>query len=182
MVKAGVCLFCLFLTMGFAQAQHGRYPGWEAKIGAGVAFHGTGDILTSNIEAELGKKINRILSGSAAIHAGYDLEGSSRSWRQHTSFAHLDINAFASPFGNKGIYNFKVGTGPSLLYVRDLLNSGTFTPAVQENRLTVGFSVIIEQEVRIRQHYLLGLKFMTQPYLNGDIVHTLSLKAGVLLY
>lgn len=182
-MKTVMFIIFLTLTLGYAQAQDSKANPWEVKLGSGLAFHGTGDIITGNVEVEAGKKFNRILSSSAALNLGYGFNTSFGNWYQKTYYTHLDANIFASPFGNQGIYNFKLGTGPSLLYVRDVLPGRGFNESdITEDRLSLGFSVVIEQEVRIRQRFLLGLKFMTQPYLNGDIVHTLSLKAGALLY
>ena len=180
-----VLLLFIFLSLaaGYLQAQDDRDTGWNIKFGTGAAFHGTGDITTMNQELELGKRINRILSGSAALNAGFGFNATFLFLRQKIYYTHLDANVFASPFGNTGVYHFKIGTGPSLLYVRDITPGEAFDPTDEiENRFTLGFSVILEQEVQIRQRFTLGLKFMTQPYLNGDIVHTLNLKFGTRLY
>jgi hypothetical protein len=75
--------------------------------------------------------------------------------------------------GNDKIYNLKIGTGASLLYVYD----DTSLEDEQE-RLSLGMNAIVENEFSLKNGILLGLKAMMQPYLNGDINISLMLKVG----
>ena len=50
-----------------------------------------------------------------------------------------------------------------------------------EHRFSLRASVIVEQEVRLRQRYTVGLKAMFQTYLNGDGGPTLLVKMGKVL-
>ena len=50
-----------------------------------------------------------------------------------------------------------------------------------EHRFSLGASVIVEQEVCLRQRYTVGLKAMFQTYLNGDGGPTLLVKMGKVL-
>ncbi len=119
-------LFLLPLTLFFAfisenvnaQLVH------EANAGLGFSFLGTGDVLVVKLEGEAVHRLNRYFSGSLAVGAGY---GDSQ-WYDASEYAtlfsrnatgHIDGNFFISPFGNDRGYHFKVGTGPSLMYVRD---------------------------------------------------------------
>ncbi len=86
---------------------------------------------------------------------------------------HLDANFFASPFGNDKLNNLKIGTGASLMYVYDNIGNER-----ADHRITFGVNAIIENEISIQQKYLLGLKAMLQPYLNGDINISLMIKFG----
>ena len=162
----------------------------EAKAGLGISFLGTGDVLIVKLESEAVHRLNRYFSGSLAIGVGY---GDSR-WYDTNKYAtlfsrdatvNLDGNLFFSPFGNDRAYHFKIGTGPSLMYVRDQsyrdygVLDRTYEPS--EHRFSWGGSVIVEQEVRIKQQYTVGLKTMFQPYLNGDGAITLLLKVGKVL-
>ncbi len=159
----------------------------ELKLGVGVSFLGTGDVYVVKLEGEALRRWNRYFSGSLAIGAGY---GDSR-WYENPEYitlflrsatVHLDGNFFFSPFGNDRAYDFKIGTGPSLMYVRDPFYRGypgwPQSEGSPEHRFSLGGSIIVEQEVRIRQQYTIGLKTMFQPYLNGDGAVTVLVKVG----
>lgn len=153
----------------------------DAKLGIGASFLGTDDMLIGKAEGEVTRKWNRIVSNSVALGIGYgDSKLYNSTFHLRTFTAHLDANVFVSPFGNRGIYNFKLGAGPSLMYVTDTY-SRRDNP-LRENRLSLGFSMIVENEVAVTDQYLIGLKMMVQPYLNGDIASTLLLKFGRTLY
>lgn len=161
----------------------------DVKLGIGVSNLGTGDKLIGKLEGEVTKKWNRILSNSFLLGVGYG-DFYSRKIPQPTndpnnifyrkrefspSFVlHLDANLFASPFGNDKINNLKIGTGISVMYVYDDIEESYET----YQRISMGMSAIIENEISIGQKYLLGLKAMLQPYLNGDINISLMLKFG----
>lgn len=150
----------------------------DAKFGIGASFLGTGDMLVGKLEGEATRAWNRIVSNSVALGVGYgDSEFYNSTFPQRTFTLHIDANVFVSPFGNRGIYNFKLGTGPSLMYVSDDYEAEG-DESLEENRLSLGFSMVVENEVAISDKYLLGLKMMVQPYLNGDIASTLLLKFG----
>lgn len=149
----------------------------NAKLGVGASFLGTGDVIIGKLEGEVTRKWNRVISNSVALGIGYgDSEFYDSTFPQRTLTLHIDANVFVSPFGNRGIYNFKLGTGPSLMYTLDTYQRRDNT--IREDRLSLGFSMIIENEVAILDKYLLGLKMMVQPYLSRDIASTLLLKFG----
>ena len=183
--------FAIFLV-SFVQPPLSVYSqsGDEVKLGVGVSFLGTGDVYVLKLEGEAIHRWNRHFSGSLAIGAGY---GDSR-WYENQEYTtlfvrnttvHLDGNFFFSPLGNDRAYNFKIGTGPSLMYVRDQsYRSYPGWPQSEgspEHRFSLGGSIIVEQEVRIRQQYTIGLKTMFQPYLNGDGAVTMLVKVGKIL-
>nr|WKN38795.1 hypothetical protein K4G66_08775 [Tunicatimonas sp. TK19036] len=171
------CVLSLTVSSLVAQSQG------DIKLGVGLSFLGTGDMLVGKLEGEVTRKWNRIFSKSLALGIGY---GDNRLYyrptidyhtsHQQTFTTHLDGNVFVSPFGNNGRYNFKLGTGLSLMFVAD--SPWGKNDRWQEERVSLGLNMIVEQEVTVAKRYLIGLKTMIQPYLNGDIASTLLLKFG----
>ncbi|MDF9795633.1 hypothetical protein OKW21_000896 [Catalinimonas alkaloidigena] len=160
----------------------------DLLLGLGASNLGTGDKLIVIIEGEITHKWNRLLSHSFLLGLGYG-DFYSRKIPQPTSdpnsvvyrkkefepvfLTHLDANLFISPLGNDKIYNLKFGTGASLLYLYDDTSLES-----EKERLSLGINAIIENEFRLRNGMLLGLKTMMQPYLNGDINLSILFKVG----
>lgn len=156
----------------------------DIKLGIGASFLGTGDMLIGKLEGEVTRKWNRIISNSVALGIGYGDQKfyynptyNYKNLHQQTFTTHLDGNVFVSPFGNDRLYNLKLGTGLSLMFVSD--NPWRENdPSWQEERISLGLNMIMEHEFMLSKKSLIGLKMMIQPYLNGDISSTLLLKLG----
>ncbi len=154
----------------------------DVKLGLGASFLGSGDILIGKLEGDLTKKWNRFISNSVSLSLGYGND----KWyydsysSQRTFTTHLDGNVFLSPFGNHHRYNLKLGTGLSLMYVSDAYSEGDwqFRGRPRESRASLGYSMIVEQEIALGKRSLFGLKTMIQPYMNGDIATTVMFKVG----
>jgi hypothetical protein len=167
---------------GRAAAQSAKTATVDVKGGIGASFLGSGDVLVGKLEGELTKKWSRFLSNSVALNFGYgdDKWYSDYSW-QRTFTTHLDGNVFLSPFGNHHRYNLKLGTGLSLMYVADSYptgDQGFFGGRRPDRRASLGYSMIVEQEIAVGKRGLFGLKATIQPYLNGDIATSVMLKVG----
>jgi hypothetical protein len=105
--------------------------------------------------------------------------GSGGTAERYPAFiAQVDGNIFYSPLGNDKLYNLKIGTGPSLLYIDGDVKDATEYYANEPERLSLGVSMILENEFKIGKHYTVGIKGMLQPYLSGDTNIGLMLKAG----
>ncbi len=175
---------CLLVALGLpcrVTAQSGNASTVDVKLGVGASFLGSGDLLVGKLDGELTKKWNRFLSNSVALNFGYGDDNwySDYPW-QRTFTTHLDGNVFLSPFGNHHRYNLKLGTGLSLMYVADsyLLADRGFPGRRQDRRASLGYCMIVEQEIAVGKRGLVGLKTMIQPYLNGDIATSVMLKVG----
>ncbi|MBD0255681.1 MAG: hypothetical protein ICV83_08170 [Cytophagales bacterium] len=176
-----LCLAAILGVPGRAAAQSVKTSTVDVKVGLGASFLGSGDLLVGKLEGELTKKWNRFLSNSVALNLGYgdDEWYSDYPW-QRTFTTHLDGNVFLSPFGNHHRYNLKLGTGLSLMYVADSYLAGDqgFLGRRPDRRASLGYSLIVEQEIAVGKRGLFGLKTMIQPYLNGDIATSVMLKVG----
>jgi hypothetical protein len=172
-----IVMFLLWTSLVIAQSKD--MSSVDVKLGIGASFLGTGDMLVGKVEAELSKKWNRIISNSISLNLGY---GDSKLYdkfnQQKTFITHLDANLFVSPFGNHRLYNFKLGTGLSLMYVSDNYPTRYIWYGPPARRASIGGNMIVEQEITIAKRNLFGLKAMIQPYLNGDIATSVMLKIG----
>jgi hypothetical protein len=175
-------LLAAFGVSGRAAAQSVKPSTLDVKGGLGVSFLGSGDVLVGKLEGELTKKWNRFLSNSVALNFGYGDDNwySDYPW-QRTFTTHLDGNVFLSPFGNHHRYNLKLGTGLSLMYTESIYPTGDLGllwGRRREGRASLGYSMIVEQEIAVGKRGLFGLKTMIQPYLSGDIATSVMLKVG----
>ena len=173
-------LLLLLILCGSAWSAKAQFID-NVKLGLGGSFLGTGDITVGKVEGEVTHNWNRFFSGSTVLGVGYASGNSYSSFTtRQTLLTQLDENIFFSPFGNDNVYNFKIGTGVSLVYIREHHETEfTSEPNSTEHRVSLGGAMIIEQEILIQQQLIVGLKAMIQPYLNGDIVNSLLLKIGV---
>ena len=170
-------LALLIFAFGVALTSQAQFID-DVKLGIGREFLGTGDITLNKIEGEVTHKWNRLLSGSTALGAGYrDFQPISTLVSRRTITFQLDENIFFSPFGNDKVYNLKIGTGLSLLYVRERYQE-VLASRDTNQRLRLGGAMIIDQEVLINEQVIIGLKAMIQPYLAGDIANSLVLRIG----
>ncbi len=190
MKKTALLIICnSMLLASFAQSVDRSTR--DVKLGLGLSHLGTGDILIYKAEGEFTNKGNKIISNSVLLGVGYgdvgpryyrvalDNNGNYITEKRiiNPSFTtHIDGNVFVSPFGNHRVYNLKLGIGISLMYVS--VHRGTYSYPAVERRVSLGYNAIVEQEVTVSKQYLLGLKTMVQPYLNGDINLSLMLKIG----
>ena len=162
----------------------------DLKFGLGGAFLGSGDIRMPKFEAELTTRLNRHFSTSVSLNFGHGVsEGPLAEYpRQIATTAHIDPNIFFSPFGNQGIFNLKIGTGASFMYVNDVymtsFSSGFGSEDRAdynfESRYSIGANMIVEPEIRMGRS-LISVKAIIQPYLNGDISSGVTVKFGRML-
>lgn len=178
----------IILLISFTSVTAYAQSSMDFKLGFGASNLGTGDKLVGKLEGEVTRKWNRILSNSILLGVGYG-DFYSRKVPQPTNdpdhvtyrkkefnpsfLTHLDANILVSPFGNDKTYNLKIGSGASLIYVYDNIDSDR-----EEQKISLGMNAIIENEFRLNNGILLGLKAMMQPYLKGDLNLSLLLKVG----
>lgn len=157
----------------------------DFRFGSGLSFLGTGDMITLNVENEVNYTMSQIFTGSASLNYGHSNFGVYKS----ASFLQGNLNFFLAPFGNISRNVFRIGTGLSYYRVTDVqkntLVCGVGQTAEEvtsyETRDALGYNVIIENTYAITDRFLIGLKFFTQPYLNGDINSGVLIKGGVKL-
>lgn len=152
----------------------------DIKFGLGPSYLKTGTILIGKAEVELTRKWNSYISQSVSVSGGYgDVKVYDKYASAHqTAFtAHIDANIFLSPFRNNRYNNFKLGTGFSVMYIAENYPiQNIYLPPPK--RVSLGYSLILENEVSLSRKYLIGVKAIMQAYLNKDIATSVFLKAG----
>ncbi len=171
MIKKFLALlvFCAVFFSANAQSEMRKF---DYKIGMGPKFIGFGDNILLSLENELTYKINHYFSASAFINFArggeVDIENIGLFEGNSSSFL-SGFNIALSPFKNNKINNFKVGTGIGWFrathsYINFTnVSEGKYAYFVEEDK-GVGFNVVIEDEYKIYDRYLVGVKL----FLNGE--------------
>lgn len=174
----GAVLLSLLANAAFAQYIDSSTV--DIKVGLGPSYLKTGTILIGKAEIELTKKWNTYISQAVSVSGGYgDVQFYDKyaSASQTAFTTHVDANIFLSPFGNNRYDNFKLGTGFSVMYISEKYPfQNIYLPP--PNRVSLGYNLIIENEVAVSRKYLIGVKAIMQSYLNKDIATSVFLKAG----
>jgi hypothetical protein len=175
-------LAILFSVRAFGQENVRKV---DVRLGAGLSLLGSGDMVTFNYENELNVKLNKYFSASASINLGR----SNKGVYETASFTQGNLNVFLSPFKNTRRFDFRFGPGFTYYNVSDAYMSSQIWEGgvpVQtnyrfENRNSYGYNLTIEGSFLITERFLIGVKFFTQPYHNGDINSGGMLKLGIVL-
>lgn len=174
----------ILLTTFTLSAQENTHK-YDLRIGVGTSLLGTGDMLTLNFENELNKKLTSYYSSSLSLNYG-------RSYWQNqkrASYFQGNFNFYVSPFKNTRTNNFRIGTG--LSYIN--LSNTYLTYSRTENGITVesqyaldvhnslGYNIVIEDDQKISEKFLIGFKINMQNYFNGDTNGGFTFKFGIIL-
>ncbi|MCZ2101748.1 MAG: hypothetical protein LC107_09445 [Chitinophagales bacterium] len=161
-----IFVFCVVLFGANAQSEMRKF---DIKIGVGVGQDRLNDVLLYNLENELTYKMNTYFIASAFVNLGRGGELNP----DHLAIGDSNVssvlggfNILISPFKNNKVNNFKVGAGigwfrSTETYVRYNFKNYEYNYIEDKG---VGLNLIVEDEYRIKDRYLLGLKF----YLNGE--------------
>ena len=165
---------------GYAQDVESKY---DLKLGIGTSLLGTGDMQTIMFENEINFKLNKYFT----LGEGLSFAKSGFSVLEQASFIQLNSNIYISPFKNNRQNDFRFGAGLSWYSISDFYQSSTVyideglldSEYEFSKRNSLGLNIIIENTYSISEKFLVGLKFFTQPYKNGDINSGLLLKVGL---
>jgi hypothetical protein len=178
-----ILFFVLLFTSPhlFAQKEISKF---DIRLGSGLSIFGTGDIVMITMENEVNYRINKYFTTSIALNYGgnlpYEFENA-RYWQGA-------MNLYLSPFKNIRHNDFRIGTGLTTYALSDnqygiMMNLENGEKIAYGNyvrkRDSWGYSIIAEDTYAIKNKYLIGLKFFTQPYNNGDIHTGILLKLGI---
>lgn len=171
---------CVLIPNLKAQSTGSKF---DVRLGVGTSLLGTLDMMTTMIENELNLRINNHVTTSGSL----GFAKSDYGVGEIASFIQLNSNIYLSPFKNTRRHDFRIGTGISWYSVSDVYQSYSvhqnnvlvYSEYEFENRKSFGFSFILENTYRFKGKYLIGVKLMTQPYLNGDINSGVLIKTGI---
>ncbi len=164
-----IFVFCAVLFGANAQSEMRKF---DFKIGAGPLFGGIFNNTLLSLDNELTYKMNNYFNASAfvTLSRGGVTNNEELVLGSGPSSSFLGgLNVTLSPFKNNKVNNFKIGTGivwfsVSNTYLSyDDLRTKRYEYFVTDYK-SAGFNLVIEDEYRIFDRYLIGAKL----YLNGD--------------
>jgi hypothetical protein len=158
----------------------------DFKFGIGQTFLGSGDKYALSCENELSYKLNHFFSTSVSLGFGKSNNGII----QAIAFYHENLNIYFSPFTNAKKHDLKIGAGISNMnisnlymsridydnnYVTDIDYYGTY------KKSTIGYNIILEDDISLSDRFILGIKAFVQPYIDGDVNSSLQIRFGIKL-
>ena len=173
-------LLLFLLPLGLsAQSPAGLF---DLRIGFGPTAFGSGDMKGFMVENELNYTINSAFSASFSLGVGYSDDGINFS----SSFLQSNLNAYYAPFGNGKRYIFRLGAGMTYLRYREIIPSNSNIPDSQtldqkyefRNKLSPGFSFLIDNTYHINEKILAGATLRMQRY-TTDVSGSILVKIGI---
>jgi hypothetical protein len=177
--------FFLAIVSLFAQDKKSE-PANSFKYGYGTTFLGTGDFTGTSQYIEYDR--NLFSRFSLGLNGTYTnaLQNKIEGFQQSTKSYQGDANLFFNIFGNS-VNRMKIGGGTSYRQsehsytteiVRDSENIITDRVFEMDKSTNWGWSGVLEYEVFIARHIILGSKLMFQQFENGDKTYYWGLNAG----
>ncbi len=183
MKKTIIIIIALVATLSLTAQENTQK--FDFKIGSGLGFMGSGDLIALCFENELNYKLNNYFSTSLSLSMGRSVEFKGR----HNDYLQGSLNIFISPFRNDKRNNFKIGLGYTRINETVTYLSSSYSyPDTYINEFKYwgssinGFNMIIENEYKITSRFLIGGKlFVTGGIDEGGIVSGGMLKLGIVL-
>ncbi len=180
MKKSILILFIISTIHLFAQEDNSKF---DIRFGAGVSLLGSGDMGALNFENELNYTFSSYFVSSVSVAYGRSNSGVYVS----SSFIQGNLNVFVSPFKNTQKNDFRIGTGFSMMNIRETYNIPLLcglgldntSPVLYDIRNSIGFNIIIENTYSLSEKLLVGIKLFSQVYTNDDINSGVLLKFGL---
>lgn len=181
-----IFIFFLFVVSGLLAQKKDKEPANSFKFGYGTTFLETGSFTARTIYLEYDRNLFSILSlglNGTNINGNQTKTG---GFEQSTKSYQGDANLFFKLFGNE-VNRLKLGGGGSYkkseyTFTSEILRDadGNIINKVFETQNTQnwGWSGILEYEVFIAKHIILGSRLMFQQYENGERTYFWGLNAG----
>ncbi|GAB2771205.1 hypothetical protein GCM10027275_12420 [Rhabdobacter roseus] len=191
-------LLSLLLAVGHSAAA--QEPALQTvKAGVSYILFGSGDMTGINYYNEYNRQLNRFMAFGPSVHLGYGSSDIGYLRFTKASFA-LDPNLYFSPmrFDRSKV---RIGVGPSFRFLSDSHPNGYgiyFQGAIPnlpssmeyvigplqyerpQNYWTVGYTVVLEAELKVATRWMLGARASFQSYTSGETAATLGLNVGYL--
>lgn len=171
-MKTKITIFAVFLlSLTTVKAQVGDRE-LDVRLGLGVIGFEKNDYSALIDELEIASELNRHFSlASSIVSSCYQQNYDYEFYSHEPLFLQLNLNAFASPFGNDRRFDFRIGAGPS--YYHFFSNDSDYN-----GHNGLGFSLATESSYVIKRDAFLGLKIFRQKYLNNHVFWGVLLKIG----
>lgn len=181
-----VFVFFFFMSLSLFAQEIKQEPANSFKYGYGTTFLGTGDFTGTSQYIEYDR--NLFSRFSIGLNGTYTkaFQNKIEGFQQNSKSYQGDANLFFKVFGNN-VNRLKVGGGGSYrksehAFTTEIIRDAedNITDRVFETNISSdwGWSGVIEYEVFIARHIILGSKLMFQKYENGDKNYYWGLNAG----
>jgi len=181
-----IILIFLFTVLNLAAQKKNTEPANSIKYGYGTTFLGTGDFTGRSQYIEYDRNLfSRFSLGLNAAYTKAD-QIKSEGFEQRVKAFQGDGNIFFKMLGND-VNRLKIGGGASyrqseFSYTTDIIvdaEGNIIDKVFETNKVTNwGYSAILEYEVFIARHIILGSRLMFQQYENGDRIYFWGLNIG----
>ena len=179
-------IVCLFTALNLLAQVKTKEPANSFKYGYGTTFLGTGDFTGNSQYIEYDRNLARWLS--LGLNGTYTkaFQTKSEGFEQSTKAYQGDVNLFFRLFGNE-VNRLKLGGGGSYRdsehrYTTEIIKDADDNIIdkifATNNSEAFGWSGVLEYEVFIAKHIILGSRLMYQQYDNGDILYYWGLNGG----
>lgn len=182
-----ILVFFLFITLNLpAQDNKPKEPANSFKYGYGTTFLGTGDFTGNSQYLEYDRNLASWLS--LGLNATYTkaFQTKTGGFEQSTKAYQGDVNLFFKLLGND-VNRLKIGGG--LTYrdsehrytteiIKDAEDNIIDKIFATDNSNTWGWTGVLEYEVFIATHIILGSRLVYQQYQNGDKIYYWGLNGG----
>ncbi len=181
-----ILLFVLFSTLNLVAQEKNTEPANSFKYGFGTTFLGTGDFTGRTHYGEYDRNLFSIFSLGLNGSFTKAFQTKNSGFEQSTKAYQGDANLFLKILGNE-VNRLKIGGGGSYReseysYTSEIIKDAEdniidkiFTTTKTTNW---GWSGVLEYEVFIAKHIILGSRFTFQQYENGDRTYFWGLNAG----
>ena len=181
-----ITLFLLFAVLNLSAQENKKEPANSFKYGYGTTFLGTGDFTGNSQYIEYDR--NLFSRFSIGLNGTFTkaIQSKPEGFEQHTKSYQGDANLFFNLFGNE-VNRLKIGGGASYRQsehsftteiIRDSADNITERVFQTNKSNNWGWSGVLEYEVFIAKHIILGSRLMFQQYENGDRKYYWGLNAG----
>ncbi len=176
-------VFSIFALEANAQDKNLKY---KYKLGLGVSLWGRGDYTHTNLLNEFDYKVLNRFEMSLGLGFGKGLPRDEFLPLFSLSTFQINLNGLILPINNN-FYKLKLGSGISMLVVNKAGTSiGQWTPGggyevleySLENHRTVGYNLLVENEIRLYKNFSTSLLLFGQFYQSRDTNVGAMLKVG----
>lgn len=205
MLKKSASIFILvILSHHFLFAQKPGIAAYRNSIKTGVLYSsfGLGDLKGISYYNEYNRRLGQYISFSPSVNVGFgsvkkvvSTNDIANGIRFNKASAGVDFNFFVLPVESER-FNVRLGAGPSFRYFSDSypsnysiyslpnLPSGTpyvinpFTYPRDQNYLAAGYSLVVDGEVNLSDHWIIGVRGSYQGYTSKETILSVGINTG----
>lgn len=202
--KTAYILALCILSHHFLFAQNASLTSYKSSVRAGVLYtsFGLGDLKGLSYYNEYNRQLSHYVSFSPSVQVGFgsvkkvvSTNDLANGVRFNKASIGADLNFFVLPVQSER-FNVRLGAGPSFRYFSDSYPSsysiyslpslppGTpyvispFTYPRDQNYLAAGYNLVVDGEVNLSDHWLIGVRGSYQGYTSKETVLSVGINTG----